>query len=716
MKKEKLQYVIEDNTIAELLGVQNFSTDESAILELVKNAYDSGASFVKLIFDDTHLTILDDGMGMNADDIRSKWMHVGKSTKDYNIVLENNQMRVLAGSKGVGRFALARLGRMISVISKKERCQCVEWKTDWMTSSISYNEDVAEKGTKIVIADLRVRWNKTKVRSLIAFLSKTYNDTVMDIVVSHPEITEEKITPYITELIPGVNCLAKINLHYDCLHQSLTASVRSDEFSDDAKGYCKDIDLKNFSDTIGIFDELKGCNQWELSDQELREDLSRLGDFSAEFSFTINPSAVDVEKFLYKHATLPREALKGVILYRNAFSISSYEGNKDWLGFGKRSRKSPASATHPTGSWRVRENQMAGKVEIDKQRNSVLQDLSNRQGLDENVYYELFVEIVLSGIKVFERYRQKIIRRINEKNVHIEEPSSPVSDKIVSNPGSVTTLTVEERRQLASEIKAYQKAHSEALRERNDVESRYKYDVRILNVLATLGLKASSIAHEVKNDRNSLADNIDNIIAALKKLKMWEELSSPENTGKSYQDVPYLLETIRKINSKVLAFMNTMLSEIEKKQFAISLQNVTEIINRIISAWSADYAWIKISFNIEADVFFTISEDYLQVIFDNLILNSIQQNENLNQLSISINLTLSGGFLLFNYSDNGRGLDKKYLKNPEKILEVHETTRKKGHGLGMWIVNNTVSMCGGEIIKINGNNGFSMTFTMGEAK
>lgn len=46
---EKLQYIIEDKTIAELLGVQNFSTDESAVLELVKNAYDAHASFVKLI-------------------------------------------------------------------------------------------------------------------------------------------------------------------------------------------------------------------------------------------------------------------------------------------------------------------------------------------------------------------------------------------------------------------------------------------------------------------------------------------------------------------------------------------------------------------------------------------------------------------------------------------------------------------------------------------
>ena len=48
---EKLQYIIEDKTIAELLGVQNFSTDESAILELVKNSYDARSSYVKLIFD-----------------------------------------------------------------------------------------------------------------------------------------------------------------------------------------------------------------------------------------------------------------------------------------------------------------------------------------------------------------------------------------------------------------------------------------------------------------------------------------------------------------------------------------------------------------------------------------------------------------------------------------------------------------------------------------
>ena len=71
---EYLQYIIEDGTIAELLGIQNFSTDESAILELVKNAYDAHASFVKLIFDEDTLIVVDDGVGMDLSDIKEKWM------------------------------------------------------------------------------------------------------------------------------------------------------------------------------------------------------------------------------------------------------------------------------------------------------------------------------------------------------------------------------------------------------------------------------------------------------------------------------------------------------------------------------------------------------------------------------------------------------------------------------------------------------------------
>lgn len=712
---EQLQYVIEDSTIAELLGVQNFSTDESAILELVKNAYDARASYVNLTFSNNSLVVVDDGVGMDLEDIKHKWMHVGKSTKDYKTVIGDNQVRVLAGSKGIGRFALARLGKAATVSTKKENHVAVVWETDWNTSSVYEDSSVNTNGTTITINGLRSKWTKKKIENLIDFLSKTYNDNVMAITISHPDIVKN-VLPYITEFEPGKNCLSRITIGYCALNQALTTEVFSDEFCDSAKEYCGNIDLNHFKQIINLVDELKNSDEIDLQERELQQLLSEIGDFSAEFAFSVNPTKVDAEKFLYKHQTLPFESLKGVILYRNAFSISSYEGKKDWLGFGKRSRKSPAAASHPTGAWRVRENQIAGKVEIDKQRNAVLQDLSNRQGLDENNYYELFVQIVLSGIKAFERYRQSIVRRINVKNSSQEEKPSPISEKIVTNPSSVSTLTKEETEQLAAEIKAYQKAHSEAQRERDDVETRYKYDVRILNVLATVGLKASSIAHEMKNDRNSIAENIDNIIDALKEYGLWDELIMPERIEKSYQNVPYLLESNKQVSTKILAFMNTMLSEIEKKQFEASWQSVGDIIQRIKKNWEDDYAWVKIDVRMDEDISYMISEDYLQVILDNLILNSIQQNENANHIKITIAVALSGEMLSFSYKDNGKGLDKKYLENPEKILEVHETTRKNGHGLGMWIVNNTISLSGGEITKIMGRDGFSIDFTMGETK
>ena len=148
---EELKYVIEDSTIAELLGVQNFSTDEAAILELVKNAYDANALNLKITFQNDTLRFEDNGIGMNADDIKKHWMHIGKSSKEYEIIDENNKKRIQAGSKGVGRFALSRLGYRVCLKSKKIDSVGVIWKTDWNTSVLDENYDIHTKGTDIEI-------------------------------------------------------------------------------------------------------------------------------------------------------------------------------------------------------------------------------------------------------------------------------------------------------------------------------------------------------------------------------------------------------------------------------------------------------------------------------------------------------------------------------------------------------------------------------------
>lgn len=710
---EHLQYIIEDSTIAELLGIQNFTNDESAVLELVKNAYDAKAPLLVLEFKGNELTITDNGIGMDAEDIKQHWMHVGKSSKAYEVIDENNQKRILAGSKGVGRFALSRLGRNVQMFSKKKNSVGVIWTTDWNGSTLSEDETIKTQGTRIIIEGLREKWSKKKVENLVEFLSKTYNDTSMKIKLFYSDISTD-IVRYFPEPKIGKNCLSNITINYDNKKHLLETLICSDEFLDEANSFCPGINLSKYYIITDIVEEFKASKNWDLSIEELSEYLMKLGNFSAQFYFNLNSTSIEMDKFLYKHSNLPESLKGGIILYRNAFSISAYEGKKDWLGLGKRSRKSPAAASHPTGAWRVRENQLAGKVQIDKLENAVLQDLSNRQGLDENLYYELFVEIILTGIKEFERYRQEIIRHIDVKNnVEPEWKATPISDKVVSNPKAVSSLSDKEAKQLAVEIKTYRKESFEFKREKATVEERYKYDVRILNVLATTGLKASSIAHEMRNDRNSIAENSKNIILALQEYDMWDELQSPEKTDKAYMNVPYLLESNSIVSAKILTFMDTMLAEVEKRQFEASWQSIADVLCGIKDVWERDYAWVTVSVKMDEDICFLMSEDIIQVIFDNLILNSIQQNEESNHLNITITVNTIDNLLHFIYSDDGKGLDKKYTVNPRKILEVHETTRKNGHGLGMWIINNTAVMSGGEIIQIKGQPGFSIEFSVG---
>lgn len=707
---EELKYIIEDSTIAELLGVQNFSTDESAILELVKNAYDSNALNLKIKFMNDRLQILDNGIGMSAEDIKKHWMHIGKSSKKYEIVDENSRKRIQAGSKGVGRFALSRLGTNVYMKTKKEGYTGVVWKTDWNSSMLGQDNNMCETGTDITIFGLREKWNKKRITNLCSYLEKTYFDTSMEIEIISGDY-DVKVPVHFPKAKVGINCRCNIVLDYQ--DGFLTTTVKSDEFEDGAIQYCSDINMNKFETKTNIGEELKGSEITELLDDDIDAFIKKLGCFSANFFFNLTSTKLDKEKFMYKYLDTPENVESGIILYRNAFSISSYEGKKDWLGLGKRSRKSPAAASHPTGAWRVRENQMAGYVLIDKRENAVLQDMANRQGLDENIYYQLFIEIILIGIKEFERYRQSIIRRINAKNQMEESKITPVSDRVINRPTSVSKFTKDEAKQLAAEIKNYKKEGRQYQKDKEEVEARYRYDVRILNVLATTGLKASSIAHEMKNDRNAIYENYDNIVDALKEYGMWEELNSLENTRKSYKNVPYLLKNNDVVGKKIVMFMDTMLEEIEKKQFEAKYQSIADMLKTIKQVWERDYAWVDIVIVMEEDIVYQISEDMIQVIIDNLVLNSVQQNESIQKLDINISVTEKNGLLKFSYSDNGKGLDIKYKANPLKILEVHETTRTNGHGLGMWIINNTCIMSGGEVQKIEGEGGFSIEFTIG---
>ena len=234
--------------------------------------------------------------------------------------------------------------------------------------------------------------------------------------------------------------------------------------------------------------------------------------------------------------------------------------------------------------------------------------------------------------------------------------------------------------------------------------------------IGIIPLKAFSVAHELKNKRTNIAHNVEHIISALKRYSMWETLTSDEFTDVSCRNVPKLLEENRTINNKVVVFMNAVLTNIEKQRFYQKNLDISLALQDICKNWKRDYSFLNFNLDVPTNLSYELPEDILTVIFDNLILNSVQQNDRNKVLNIQIQVTPNSGKLFFRYSDDGVGLTEKYISSPRKILEVHETSRKEGHGLGMWIVNNTCVDSGGEVISIDGTNGFKIEFTIGGIK
>ena len=98
---------------AKLIGLENFSNAEGAIIELVKNTYDADSQYCFILFENigtlnATIYIIDFGCGMNDTTIQNCWMTIGTDDKLFNIKSDNG--RIKTGAKGIGRFALNRLG------------------------------------------------------------------------------------------------------------------------------------------------------------------------------------------------------------------------------------------------------------------------------------------------------------------------------------------------------------------------------------------------------------------------------------------------------------------------------------------------------------------------------------------------------------------------------------------------------------------------------
>ncbi|RZJ47376.1 MAG: sensor histidine kinase [Brevundimonas sp.] len=114
-----------------MLGDQLIRNEQVALSELIKNAYDADASWVKVTFDGfdadykprpgARIVIEDDGHGMSAEVIEQHWVNpatpvkrMGKKNGDR----ETAGGRIIQGEKGIGRFALLKIGRDVHMTTR----------------------------------------------------------------------------------------------------------------------------------------------------------------------------------------------------------------------------------------------------------------------------------------------------------------------------------------------------------------------------------------------------------------------------------------------------------------------------------------------------------------------------------------------------------------------------------------------------------------------
>ena len=111
-----------DAGLIDRLGRELVGRAETAVSELIKNAYDADATNVDVDFIDTEnsggtLIISDNGVGMTKDKLVTGFMRISSSDKLENPISERYH-RTKAGRKGIGRFATQRLGEELVIITQ----------------------------------------------------------------------------------------------------------------------------------------------------------------------------------------------------------------------------------------------------------------------------------------------------------------------------------------------------------------------------------------------------------------------------------------------------------------------------------------------------------------------------------------------------------------------------------------------------------------------
>lgn len=742
----KMKYKISSRATI-LLGRESVSKVDSAIIELVKNTYDADAELCYIFFDidNDSIYILDNGVGMTKKIIENHWMMIGTDNKREEY--KSSKSRIKSGEKGIGRFALDRLGSICEMFTKNEEEQLIIWKNDWSMfeqSGLTIDQIEADfeydsrlfieiipksildniehildspnikdlkTGTLLKISDLRDEWTSKSINNVLDSLGylippsgqKDYIICVQENVSSPAFIIENKISEEYDYRIFAEFIDNKFKIH-----------LNRNEF--DINRMPKDLfemeEFKSAPFTLEDFKQKSLYYEYEVSElmqtnnEEYINKVKELGKFKFDFTFMkLTIKETDKNNYFYKTISKNRNEWmrlhNGVKIYRDNFLVRPYgdpnSNSFDWLGIDAKKTGNPTSVSHPSGTWGVAHRQIQGTLHISRVENYNIIDKSSREGLIENEYFNILKDVIKKIISIFENDRAYIARYIKKYNDLVNEK------EIAKIEGSkIAKEIIEDRKKSNKEnnnpfqnknlnIVVDEKDNNQRVEKLAKAVTYYKEEReelisenKLLRRLATNGLMTSSIVHDLKSIKATFINRIDSIEYLM------------ENNEQDL--LKRSLEDLRNSDEFLKAWITISTHQKNDKRKRPK-QNLYEVVKSSVNLISSILKQKNISINVIDDGKGTFKKIYIsdfESILYNLIINSVESFERNKVGSRNIDITLStDNEFVIRYEDNGSGISTIF-KNPYDIFKYGVTSKIDkdgtpiGTGLGMYIVESTL--------------------------
>ena len=765
-----------DAYTARLIGRENVSKLEGAVLEIVKNAYDADAKVFCLYYSEAanRIYILDNGTGMKEEVIRDHWMTIGNSSKKETYL--SSGKRVQTGAKGIGRFALDRISDRCSMLTISE-AGGLEWIVDW--DDFSGRRNISEVKALLYDSDeglldyARVeQWKNTAVAQLVEEFDFDGCGTVFCLEGLHDiwdEKTMNRLRNHLENLLPpDIVDDFKILFFDDSTAVSeaeiISANIDSYDYRVDFEVEEDNLRIRiirnefNFRGEDQLVFEEAGFDEEEqkyffgkpkeesFSIKEQISDENHIGSYNGVLYFyKISMMEKDQERFYYKDIKGRVNLAKkfgGIKLYRDKFRVRPYgeygDNDFDWLELSARRNRSPAGLGHQTGSWRVGADQMLGSVYISRE-NTNLEDAANRNGIQEGVGFSQLKQVLIFVISEFERDRQSVGRKLAEYAKKKDELASELEKlralaeerkKWEEEQKSRTEGKAEEKTEGKAEEKTEEKSEApqinpeevidvlDALEQKQEQKLQEVNDEKkMLQTLATTGIITNMFMHEIRTLTNNIGMELDAAFEAI------QYDNDPESALKN-------IKQAISFKKNFASWFGVTIESIRKEKRKRKRHNIQSMLDKFLSTWNdiLEKNHVTLSYTCDADIDFWCYEFDIENIISNLISNSLasfdrEEEAVLEKKEISITITAEGNGFIINYSDTGWGLIDKYKTRPERIMEAFESSRnmvgqeEEGTGMGMWIVNRTVLEYNGSIDlseNIKADRGFYIKISMGE--